>query len=757
MRSSGVATTVSWMAALVGGLVTVLLPISYWWLTYQHQLGEMATAAGINASQVAALASQNRGALDGDKPRLAELIRKDLTRSQFPEARYVRDLDGKIMVSTQGKLEEPIFSASEPVYDSGRKVGEVVISRSLLPVLYRAGIAALLGLAIGLSIFIIMRVLPLRALERALASLHREKEQLRIVVDHALDPIISMSHDGIVESFNPAAEKSFGYRAKHVVGKHIQTLMPGFEPGRTILAVEKAQTGETVEGVARRRDRSLFPVEYALSSTTECASGTLVCILRDISERKQAQQSLAFMANYDSLTQLPNRTLFRDRLTHALARARRHEKLAALMFLDLDRFKMINDSLGHAIGDKLLQAVAARLIQTLRAADTVSRYSTAEIMPGEMGSAIISRLGGDEFTVILEGLKHVNDAASAAQKIIEALTAPFDIDGRAVYITTSIGIALFPLDDSDIDTLLKHADMAMYRSKESGRNNYHFYGEEMNSCVHQRLAMETSLRAALENKEFSLCYQPKTDVDSGHLIGVEALLRWSNPMFGKATPDQFVPVLEEMGLIVEIGEWVLRTACLQVKTWQQAGLVPMRLAVNLSARQFRQSDVAERIAKVLEETGIAPAMLELEMTEGMLMEHIEASSTTLSALSGLGVKLSIDEFGTGYSSLPYLERFPIDTLKIDRSFVSDITTSSNDAAVTNAIIALAGSLQMGVVAVGVETEEQKAVLQRQGCGQMQGYLLSRPLPADECERWLRARSNPEGATALAQTQNLSTA
>ncbi|MEN6587603.1 MAG: EAL domain-containing protein, partial [Sulfuricella sp.] len=669
MKPSGVASTISWMAALVGGLVTALLPASYWWLTYQYQLGEMTNEAIINASQVAALVSQSRSVLDSDKSRLTELISKDLTLTELPEARYVRDLNGSILAGNQGKLEKPILSASEPVFASGRKVGEVVITRSLLPVAYRTGIAALLGLAIGMTIFIIMRVIPLRALERALASLHREKERLRIVVDYALDPIITLSHDGIVESFNPAAENSFGYRAKHVIGKHIEMLMPGFEPGQTILALGKAQTGETVEGVARRRDRSLFPVEYALSSTSDSADGTLVCILRDISERKEAQQSLAFMANYDSLTQLPNRTLFRDRLTHALARARRHDKLAALMFLDLDRFKLVNDSLGHAIGDKLLQGVAERLSLTLREADTVSRYNanTKEVRQEETGGALISRLGGDEFTVILEGLKHVNDAASAAQKIIDALAAPFDIDGHAVYISTSIGISLFPLDDSNIDTLLKQADMAMYYSKESGRNSYHFYGEQMNHFVHQRVALESSLRAALDNKEFSLCYQPTINADSGRLIGVEALLRWTNPGLGKVPPEQFIPVLEEMGLMAEIGEWVLLTACRQVRAWQQAGLAPLRLAVNLSARQFKQGDIVEHIGRLLRETGIAPHMLELEMTEDMLMEHTESSGATLTALSALGVRISIDNFGTGYSSLPDLKRFPIDTLKIDRS------------------------------------------------------------------------------------------
>lgn len=750
MKFSGVATTISWAAALVGGLVTVMLPFSYWWLSYQNELSEMANEASINASQMTALVSQNRDIPGSGNSRLVELIRKDLTQTSLPEARFVRDINGNIIASSLETLQEPVFSAARPIYDTDRKVGEVVISRSLLPVVYRSGGVALLGLAIGLSIFIIMRVIPLRALERALSTLHREKEQLRIVVEHALDPIISMTRDGMVESFNPAAEKIFGYRAKHIVGKHIQTLMPGFEPGRTILALNKALTGETVEGVARRRDNSLFPVEYAISSTSESSSGKLVCILRDISERKQAQQSLAFMANYDSLTRLPNRTLFRDRLSHALARAQRHEKLAALMFLDLDRFKTINDTLGHNVGDKLLQAMATRLSQTLRAVDTVGRYSTTDTLPAEKGRATVSRLGGDEFTVILEGLKQAGDAESAAQKIIQALAAPFDIDGHAIFVTTSIGIVLFPLDDSDIDALLKHADMAMYRSKESGRNNYHFYSDEMNSDAHQRQGMETSLRVALENKELSLCYQPRVDVESGRLIGLEVLLRWSNPSFCNVSPDLFIPLLEEIGLIVEIGEWVLGTACRQLQAWQQAGLAPLRLAINLSARQFMQGDIAERIGNILQETGIAPEMLELEINEGMLMEHADACRTTFFALSRLGVNVSIDGFGTAYSSLPYLKRFPIGTIKIDSSFVRRIVSYSDDAAIVEAIIAIGRALHINVVAVGVENEEQKTLLQRQGCPQMQGYLFSRPMHANECGRWLLNGLNQDGVVMLPQ-------
>jgi predicted signal transduction protein with EAL and GGDEF domain len=487
----------------------------------------------------------------------------------------------------------------------------------------------------------------------------------------------------------------------------------------------------------------MFPVEYALSSTAESSNGKLVCILRDITERKQAQQSLAFHANFDSLTHLPNRAQFRNRLERAIARSRRHEQLAALMFLDLDRFKMINDSLGHAIGDQLLQAVAKRLSETLRATDTVTRYVTKTTFPGDSKNSTISRLGGDEFTVLLEGLNHVNDAATAAQKIIQAIAEPFELSGHAVYVTTSIGITLFPLDDSDIDTLIKHADVAMYRSKQSGRNDYHFYSEEMNSRAHERLEMETALRAALENKEFHLHYQPMIDIASNQVAGVETLLRWRNEKFPRIGPDKFVPVLEEMGLIGEVGEWVLLTACRQMQVWQNNGLPSFRLAVNLSARQFRQKDIAERIGLVLQQTGLPPNMLELELTESLLMDHSEATSHTLSTLSMMGIRIALDDFGTGYSSLAYLKRFPINTLKIDRSFVQDLTTNANDVAIAKAIIALAHSLQMDVIAEGVETEEQKTFLRHQGCNQIQGYLISHPLPPQDFELWIKNNTNQD--------------
>lgn len=733
MKPNAIVTTITMVATLLATIVTISFPASYWWINYHSQLGEITATAKIHAIQVGQALKSNPQAWHSAEQDISNLI---LSPSELPEIRAVLDSDGKTLVSSPGHIDEPTVSYKEQVYNSGNLMGSVVVQRSTRPLLQKTILVALMGLSLGLTLFFILRILPLRALSHANLSLHREKERLRIVVDHALDAIISMSREGVIESFNAAAEKNFGYRASQIIGKHIQTLMPGFEPGRTILAHEKVKTGETMEGVARRRNRTLFPVEYALSSTAESTNGKLVCILRDITERKQAQQSMAFNANYDSLTRLPNRTLFRDRLTHAIARARRHEKLAALMFLDLDRFKMINDSLGHAIGDLLLQAVANRLSETLRATDTVTRYATNEILPGDGVNATISRLGGDEFTVILEELSHVNDAASAAQKIIQAMAIPFELGGNVVYVTTSIGITLFPLDDSDIDTLIKHADIAMYRSKQAGRNDYHFYSEEMNSRAHERLAMETALRAALDKKEFHLLYQPKMNIDTGQIIGVEALLRWRNEKFPQIGPDKFVPILEEIGLIEEVGDWVLRTACMQMQGWKKQGLPPFRLAVNLSARQFRQGDIAERISLVLQLSGLAPHMLELEMTESLLMDHSQSTSNTFDALSRLGVRIALDDFGTGYSSLAYLKRFPINTLKIDRSFVKDLATNANDVAITQAIIALAHALQMDVIAEGVETEEQKSFFLQQGCTQIQGYLISRPLPPEDLGLWV---------------------
>jgi diguanylate cyclase (GGDEF)-like protein/PAS domain S-box-containing protein len=461
---------------------------------------------------------------------------------------------------------------------------------------------------------------------------------------------------------------------------------------------------------------------------------SLLTVARDITEQKLAQERLTYLANYDNLTGLPNRTLFQDRLTQALARADRHKSMVALLFFDLDRFKTINDSLGHAFGDQLLQQVANRVKHALRSYDTVARNS-----PELFQTVTISRLGGDEFTIVLEDIEDVDGAAVVARRVLDSLTQPFLVEGNELYTSASIGIAVYPLDNADAAQLIKHADAAMYRAKEMGRSNYQFYTADLNSRAQQRMSMEAGLRKATERDEFLLHYQPKVDVRTGAVTGVEALVRWNHPERGLIPPLEFIPLLEETGLIIPVGEWVLRTACAQVGAWRRNGAPPLGVAVNLSPRQFRQDNLIAVVADVLAHTGLPARHLELEVTESLLMDNTEMSVNTLAGLRAMGVKVAVDDFGTGYSSLNYLRRFAIDTLKIDRSFVREITTNEDDAAISGAIIALAHSLRLNVVAEGVENELQLDYLRRLNCDQAQGYLLSRPLPADAALAWILER------------------
>ncbi len=424
---------------------------------------------------------------------------------------------------------------------------------------------------------------------------------------------------------------------------------------------------------------------------------------------------MAHLAQHDALTDLPNRILLNDRLAQAIALARRQGKQLAVMFLDLDRFKHINDSLGHAVGDELLQSVAKRLMAVVRSSDTVCRQ------------------GGDEFVILLADVEHAEDAARSAQKILAALIVPHRIDQLELHVTVSIGISIYPDDGQDADTLIKSADTAMYHAKEGGRNNYQFFEPDMNVLAVERHSIEGGLRRALERQEFMLHYQPKINLESGTISGVEALVRWQHPQRGLILPEQFVWIAEDCGLIVPIGAWVLREACRQARTWQDAGLPPIPVAVNISAVQFRHKDFLESLADILKDTGLAPRYLELELTESVLMHDAASTACVLKALKAMGVRLAIDDFGTGYSSLSYLKRFPIDTLKIDQSFLRDIThatADSDDAAIVAAVVSMGKSLNQRVIAEGVETREQLAFLQAQGCGEGQGFYFSRPVTAE---------------------------
>ena len=442
----------------------------------------------------------------------------------------------------------------------------------------------------------------------------------------------------------------------------------------------------------------------------------------------EANRKLRLLASYDSLTGLPNRELFRDRLAQSMARAQRNRRRMALMLLDLDHFKDVNDSLGHAFGDRLLTHVAQVIEESLRTTDTLAFRAQEETST--------SRLGGDEFTIILENIVDAGSAAVVAERILRALEQPFQHDGHEVHVSASIGITLYPHDDVDIDQLIRHADAAMYKSKEQGRNVYTFYSGDLNTALAERMALLNDLHHALTEKQFVLYYQPQARLVGGEIVGVEALIRWNHPTRGLVPPDRFIPMLEETGMIVAVGEWVIEEACAALGRWDALGLPPLTMAVNLSGRQFRSPSLLEVIGRSLLTNNLLAHRLELELTESLLVEDNELSRKLLASFKAMGLPVAIDDFGTGQSSLSYLKRFNIDVLKIDRSFVRDLPNDADDCAIADAIIALAHSLRLRVVAEGIETREQAEFLRQSGCELMQGYLLSRPIPEREFTDWM---------------------
>ncbi len=533
---------------------------------------------------------------------------------------------------------------------------------------------------------------------------------LPIVADGV--PLAMVNRKKMIESFaRPYTRELFG-------NKPISTLVEGLP-----LVVDIGTDLDEISRIIMETDMQYMYDGFVITEQGRYAGiGTGYDLLRAVTARTQAQ--LYRLAHFDALTGLPNRLLLLDRLGQAIAQAARGERLLAVMLLDLDRFKTINDTLGHAVGDQLLCRLGERLKECVREGDTVAR------------------LGGDEFIVMLPNLRYVPDAAAVAQKILDALHQPFPIDGHEIFVTPSIGIALYPFHEG-VEALLQCADRAMYHVKEHGGNYYAFCTVDMNDSNPRRLSLETDLRRAVKRDELELHYQPQVDLASGRIVGVEALVRWRHPELGLVPPAEFIPLAVETGQILPIGEWVLRTACAQAKAWQDAGPGPLRIAVNVCVRQFLQAGFAETVGRILEETGLDSRWLELELTEGTLMQNTRTTVAVLGELNAMGVQLSVDDFGTGYSSLAYLKRFPIDTLKIDGSFVCDITTDPNDAAIVKAIIAMAHSLDMRVVAEAVETEQQLAFLREHCCHEVQGFLVGRPLPADELETHLIAASAPQ--------------
>lgn len=553
--------------------------------------------------------------------------------------------------------------------------------------------------------------------------LHEERAKFERLVELSPDGILLVDAHGKIQLANPAMHRMLRIENGHTLNE--QSLMAYVAPDErdrrqapfSHVIAHPAEVAHT-ETVFVREDGERFPVEVVAGHMVWQGQPTAQIIVRDIVERKQAEEQLRVLAYHDPLTGLPNRSLFHTLLNQALAQARRAQRTGAVIFIDLDHFKNINDSLGHALGDLLLRHAAARLSGCLRESDTVAR------------------LGGDEFTVLLGEISQVADAVTVAKKILDVMAAPFDLGGQEAFVTASLGISVFPGDGDDLQTLLKNADTALYRAKEQGRSGYAFYTADMNAEALRRLKLENSLRRALERQEFMVYYQPRIALDTGRVIGVEALLRWQHPEMGLVPPAQFISLAEETGLIVPIGEWVLRAACAQAKAWQAAGFPSLRLSVNLSGRQLRQPDVVAMVAGALKDTGLDPGRLELELTESILMQDAADTIAKLQGLKGLGVQLAIDDFGTGYSSLEYLSRFPIDHLKIDRSFVRDISSIADDGTIVRAIIAMAHSLKLKVTAEGVETAEQLGFLRTYRCDETQGYYFGAPAPPDQFVKML---------------------
>lgn len=731
------ARAITWAAATIALVVGLAGPGAYLWLSWRAQLQDVAITARLHATFVTQAITQSASDWQRD---VLGLLDADLVPQPLPELRRIVDLDGRVVTGNASDMHWPEISARALLATAAGPVGHVVIARSMWPVIQTSGLVALISLALAIAIYATLRVLPLRALGRAMAALAAEQERSRrdleqyvdVLFQQAVDGILVFEADGTVRSCNPQAATMLGVPASAIVGHQLAHWIdvPHDSATSGIPAVG------TIETMAQRRKSDVviaFPCELTVSVLPVAGRESgFVGTLRDVTDRRQTEQQMMKLANFDALTGLPNRSLFRDRLGQAMQRADRSQRQMVLIFLDLDRFKNVNDSLGHDVGDQLLRHVADALTAALRSTDSVARAKPT------LDGFTVSRLGGDEFTIIAENLDGVDQATQITQRIQQALRVPFHCGSEEIVITTSMGVTLYPQDHCSGDDLLKHADMAMYRSKETGRNGYQFYDEAMNAAAARRLQLESQLRHGLERNEFKLVYQPKADLHSGTVTGVEVLLRWQREGEAMTFPDVFIPVLEETGLILPVGQWVLEQAARQVRNWQAAGLPALRLAVNLSARQLRQGEIVETVAATLAATGLPAAQLELELTESMLMDG-ESHADTLRCLSKLGVQLAIDDFGTGYSSLSYLRHFCVDTLKIDRSFVRDTPDDAEGSAITTAVIALGRSLNLRVVAEGVETQAQMDFLRQRGCDEMQGYLLSRPLNPDAFVSWWRTR------------------
>ena len=563
--------------------------------------------------------------------------------------------------------------------------------------------------------------------ENAQENLALKQREQASILDAMHDAVLCIDNKGNILTVNNAAVDMFGYDKGYLLNGNIIEIMPGehdehlpahINVSRFIESGRISITGGVTEITAMRSNGETFPIRVSIAELPkkEEQIASFVTVCQDITDRKKAEILMNHLAHHDNLTGLPNRLLFSDRLQQVMKAAHRSEKLVAVIFLDLDHFKNINDSMGHDAGDSLLKDVAQRLIACVRETDTVAR------------------LGGDEFTLVLSSINHVDNIVDVVKKIIKKLSSPFQVKSTEVFITVSVGVTIYPLDDDNADDLIRDADTAMYFAKEKGRNNFQFYNHKMRQRVEEKLKLEGELRQALVQNEFVLFYQPKIDTENNTVVGMEALIRWQHPERGLVAPDDFIGAAEETGLIIPIGKWVLEEACKHTKILNASGIAPIHVSVNLSVRQLEGPGLLQLIDQTLKDTKLDPALLDLEITESMLMSDMNKAIKTLNNLSSLGVTISVDDFGIGHSSLSYLKQFPITTLKIDRSFICNIPEDKDDMSITIAIIQMADALGLQTVAEGVETKQQLAFLNSYSCNLIQGYYFSKPIAFNEIEK-----------------------
>lgn len=573
---------------------------------------------------------------------------------------------------------------------------------------------------------------PFRRRREAELALSKSEKQLKTITNTLGEGVIVVDRAGSITFVNPEAERLLSWMKEELLGRDIRWIAQYKPPCDGAVAYETSPILQVLANGKKRRvedamffrkDRSSFPVAYITSPIIEDNQVIgAVTAFRDITDSKKAEETIEKLAFFDNITDLPNRFLLEKQLAEAIREAREKKMLGAVLFVDLDRFKTINDSLGHGIGDELLKSAAERIQKCIE-----GKYSVA-------------RFGGDEFVIMLSEIDHVNTVMRISSSLIAEMSQPFFINGHELFTTVSIGVSLFPKDGTDPQTLIKLADVAMYKAKRLGGNHYQLYKEEMNTLTPERLALENALHHALERNELELYYQPQIETKTGRIVGMEALIRWNHPEQGVISPGVFIPLAEETGLIIPIGEWVLETACRQNKSWQEAGAPKVRVAVNLSAAQFYQEEIVDKVKSVLETSGLAAECLELEITESIAMHSVDRVIETFRELHKVGIQVSMDDFGTGYSSLSYLKHFPIKRLKIDQSFIRGIPSRADDAAIASSIIVMAHSLGLQVLGEGVETEEQRQFLAERGCDEMQGYLFSKPVPAKQAEELLKKQT-----------------